>query len=452
MSVCGSFLKGFHLFYQEQMFCDLLLSLNGRKYNTHQLVLVHSSGYFARMVQEQNSKGSTIVFDLNNLNRSNIVLTNDLFENILQYVYTGEIELNMETITPLKAAASVLEVKKLESLINKYLYRNLTQDHVPKVLGQALSVNSTQVVDHCLYIISKHFTYFFLNRDSLVELMNLPPKVMLAILTHEMLFTSSEDIIFDCLAEYLARNSISSKLSKSLWETVHFEKLSVQKRAQAKKLHLPRELMREEGKKPRLYGHVVDIYQDDTKENQGIIYYIATSGNTREWENPHKSGKVVGSLSSVEKGKVENIFDFSKKLECWTNDIPASYLTIDFGEDVTLLPTHYTIRHGSNSKQDCLRIWLLLASNDNSNWKVLSRHKDDKFLNSAFATHTWKIPTQNFLEPEPSEASEGDVVASDRYGWRYFRICQTGHNVSMTNFLSISGVEFYGECFQYIAQ
>jgi hypothetical protein len=41
-------------------------------------------------------------------------------------------------------------------------------------------------------------------------------------------------------------------------------------------------------------------------------------------------GKVVGALSSVEKGKVENIFDFSVLMECWTNDIPASYLTIDF--------------------------------------------------------------------------------------------------------------------------
>lgn len=55
-------------------------------------------------------------------------------------MYTGEIHLDMETITPLKAAAAVLEVKKLESLINKYLYNHLTKDHIPKVLTQALAV------------------------------------------------------------------------------------------------------------------------------------------------------------------------------------------------------------------------------------------------------------------------------------------------------------------------
>jgi hypothetical protein len=100
MAVCGSFLKGFDVFYQEQLFCDLMLSLNGRRYKTHQLVLVHSSEYFENLIQKENSKGKdsflheltltggTIVFDMDSLNKANVVLTNELFEKILKVLIT----------------------------------------------------------------------------------------------------------------------------------------------------------------------------------------------------------------------------------------------------------------------------------------------------------------------------------------------------------------------------
>lgn len=66
MSVSGSFSKGFHLFFQEQIFCDLLLSLNGKQYNTHQLVLVHSSEYFARLIHKKDPQGRKLFVVFNN--------------------------------------------------------------------------------------------------------------------------------------------------------------------------------------------------------------------------------------------------------------------------------------------------------------------------------------------------------------------------------------------------
>jgi len=50
-------------------------------------------------------------------------------------------------------------------------------------------------------------------------------------------------------------------------------------------------------------------------------------------------------------------------------------------------------------------------------------------LSGPFATHTWEIKgvTQRF---------------------RYFRILQTGKNSGNTNFLSLSGIELYGELFE----
>lgn len=62
-------------------------------------------------------------------------------------------------------------------------------------------------------------------------------------------------------------------------------------------------------------------------------------------------------------------------------------------------------------------------------WTILSRHRDEEPLNSAFATSSWPITT-----------------CSRPY--RYFRILQTGRNSSNHNFLSLSGIEFYGELYE----
>lgn len=40
---------------------------------------------------------------------------------------------------------------------------------------------------------------------------------------------------------------------------------------------------------------------------------------------------------------------------------------------------------------DCLRNWVLKASNDNEEWVTIRRHKNDEALNAAFATASWEI-------------------------------------------------------------
>jgi hypothetical protein len=63
------------------------------------------------------------------------------------------------------------------------------------------------------------------------------------------------------------------------------------------------------------------------------------------------------------------------------------------------------------------------------NWVVLRRHRDEDVLNMNFATFSW--PVLDATKPA-----------------RYFRILQTGHNSSNHNFLSVGGIELYGELYE----
>eukprot|EP01125_Pyxidicula_operculata_P007937 TRINITY_DN2680_c0_g1_i1.p1 TRINITY_DN2680_c0_g1~~TRINITY_DN2680_c0_g1_i1.p1 ORF type:complete len:712 (+),score=119.45 TRINITY_DN2680_c0_g1_i1:29-2164(+) len=173
------------------------------------------------------------------------------------------------------------------------------------------------------------------------------------------------------------------------------------------------------------YGRIFEYEYDF--DRKGILYFISTDGYRSSWKNPHKTEKVVVTGSSIEKGKLKYVVNLDAR-ETWSCDVPSSWFTIDLGKNRSVKPNCYTLRHGSNSKQDCLRNWVLKASDDNIKWTTLMRHSNDRSLSGNWSTHSWLI--ENPQKP-----------------WRYFRILQTGHNSSNHNFLSLSGIELYGELY-----
>jgi len=164
----------------------------------------------------------------------------------------------------------------------------------------------------------------------------------------------------------------------------------------------------------------------------GLFYYIGTNGGKEEWSNPALRGRVRVTFSSQEKGNATDCVGRTPS-ECWTMDVPASWISINLGSSRTMVPTSYTLRHGGNSKADCLRNWTLQGSMDSKNWTVLVRHSNDSSLNGNFSTCTWPIPNCT-------------------QAYRHFRILQTGRNSSNHNFLSISGIEFYGDLYETRSQ
>ncbi|GAM27744.1 hypothetical protein SAMD00019534_109200 [Acytostelium subglobosum LB1] len=95
----------------------------------------------------------------------------------------------------------------------------------------------------------------------------------------------------------------------------------------------------------------------------GVFYYIGTNGLKEEWSNPAIRGRVRVTFSSIEKGNVTDIVGRTPT-ECWTMDVPASWVSINLGSSRTMVPTFYSLRHGGNSKADCLRNWTLQGSMD----------------------------------------------------------------------------------------
>jgi hypothetical protein len=178
----------------------------------------------------------------------------------------------------------------------------------------------------------------------------------------------------------------------------------------------------------------------------GVVQYIATKGNTEDFENPHIKGKVVAAMSSMwgdgnlshgtkiggPSHLVEHPHDGSTRN--FTKNEANSSVFIDLGKGRSLVACGYCLRHGRDSGDYRLQSWDFEGSNDGSSYTVLRAHRNDNSLpEQAFSVASWKV--------------EGVKQA-----YRYFRIRMTGQNSGYgngrfcndTHCLMCAGIELYG--------
>lgn len=150
-------------------------------------------------------------------------------------------------------------------------------------------------------------------------------------------------------------------------------------------------------------------YQYDMDEN-GALYFLATLGKTKTWQNPHTTLQVQAFASSIGAGMVD---DFVGRIatNCRTQNDANSYFGVDLGDGRRILPTCYTIRN-RNSTSHCLMNWQFEVSNDKVNWQVLDRRiymtgvtEDDlqfvdvqKELCQKGQTSTWGIDSEIYRQ------------------------------------------------------
>jgi len=314
--------------------------------------------------------------------------------------------------------------------------------------------------------------------DELADLNLLPPKTMLRLLTHPKLSVGNEWSLYQLVCRYISRNQLQldshPELVEQMMRTVRFRWFSYNQLEQAcNNAQVPRQLLleacmarlavREDVRREhdlqhlqaRVWSGVSFEYQpqsalstapiDWTQPCRGVLYWLGTdlgpirplnSAHVTQWNNPAITGRVRVAMSSTERGQPTRIVDWgwgpagvpaAPELELWTNDVPASWLSVELvGHAV--LPHAYSLRHGGNYRADALRNWDFQGSNDGKNWTMIRRHYNDESLNGPFAVTSFPV---SVTRP-----------------FRWFRILQTGHNSSNHNFLVLSGIEIFGELWQ----
>lgn len=163
-------------------------------------------------------------------------------------------------------------------------------------------------------------------------------------------------------------------------------------------------------------------------DNAGIIYYLASTQAaenwTNGWVNPHATGIVTVSASSVGSGNVSMLVGRLPN-SFYTANSAGSWIQLDFGPSRTVRVDSYQLRH-SNFSSNYLRNWKLQGSMDGSTWTDLDVRSNDATITARnqFANFTPSVGNTSF--------------------WRYIRLLSTGVDSNSANFLCLGQIELYG--------
>ena len=198
--------------------CDICLKLNGRSFHAHKAVLAATSPYFRSMftscMKEQRSGEVDLTESLS-------LDSTDSFKDILDYVYSGSIEINVNNAEDMLRIADFLLFEDVKEYCRQFYLQhgNLNIDNCFCLSELAEQHNLTELAYVAQKMIQSRFHDHFVHSD---ELTALPDSIVVRILKDKELIrhTSEIDLLLFCF-HWVRSDPFTRKDSIThLWDAV----------------------------------------------------------------------------------------------------------------------------------------------------------------------------------------------------------------------------------------
>ncbi len=256
-------------------------------------------------------------------------------------MYTSEIVISAEKAVPLLAMADLYCITELKMELSSYITRNVWRENAVTLLRKALTFHADQVTMRCIDVVASNFAFIYdVNYDFL------PYDLLVKLIYHKHLNILAEYDFFQHLRDYCLAHaaSLSNEQRAHILSAVRYRWFTIDQLIQVMEEGLvPQRLLleatfarleqHEQGKEPRLreksrcaccphflfficrvldvplslqprpvYPVLVRYSPAEKGVSPGIIDWIGRGAGRREWTNPHLSGDIVVSASSLCKG------------------------------------------------------------------------------------------------------------------------------------------------------
>ena len=190
---CKEILQNLNSLRQESSLCDVTLVVEGREFRAHRNVLAASSSYFRTMftsdVREKTENKVAIE-----------ALTSSVMEDLLSYLYTGNVEITNESrARDLLFAADYLVVPRLNKIAGEFLLKNLSVWTCINVYKLAVATRNKVLGDGTLNFINKNFVLVSKSE----EFLNLSADEVIEWVSSDDVEIRSEDEMFEVVISWV---------------------------------------------------------------------------------------------------------------------------------------------------------------------------------------------------------------------------------------------------------
>ena len=147
-------------FRKEKKNCDVEIKIGNANFSAHRIILQSRIEFFDKMFNAEMKEKNESVVTLDPT-----IVSPEVFENILNYIYTSELDLTNENAASIYIAANFFYDKKLMKKTESFLETNLKVTNVSSCLNFAMRIGSKFLEEKCTNFILKNSSNEAIKRD-----------------------------------------------------------------------------------------------------------------------------------------------------------------------------------------------------------------------------------------------------------------------------------------------
>lgn len=157
------FKNGFVDFYRNRDFFDVTLVTPQREYQCHRFILSFSSDFFDTLLKSNFKEKHTSTIQLQEDDTRNVL------PDIIEFMYTGKIELTLKNVVPILNMSDIYLMKGLKRMCQAYIHKNLNRSNALPLLADAIEFSQESISELCLKKVASNFIHMYDSDYSLLD-------------------------------------------------------------------------------------------------------------------------------------------------------------------------------------------------------------------------------------------------------------------------------------------
>jgi len=191
---------GLHSLRKEEKLCDIQLSVGEFNLRSHRVVLAAASSYFNAMFTS----------DLKESRQDEVALYGVEFsalEDLVNFCYTGRIEINVDNVQNLLSASSLLQLANVKQACVQFLHRVLHPTNCLGIRSFADTYSCVDLVEAADVFAVKNFSEVARSE----EFLTLSPEEVVEMISREELNVRTEEEVFEAVSAWVRRDEDERK-------------------------------------------------------------------------------------------------------------------------------------------------------------------------------------------------------------------------------------------------
>ena len=209
------FFQNLNEYLDSGVYCDLTFSIGCEKFRCHRIIVASSSPYFQALLTHQFKENHLDTIELADIEAST-------FSQLLQYIYSGKIELDDRNVHDLLIASDMFQMDEIFQFCCHYLSIGLNEENVIETWKIADELECASLKSNAEDYILTHF------RDLIKHerIQDLPRPLLIKMISNDDLTVDHEQQVLEAILVWYLNNRDREQSFEQLFDNVRFEYIS----------------------------------------------------------------------------------------------------------------------------------------------------------------------------------------------------------------------------------